>query len=92
LGAYRRRYVAQAAGFGNESASDRSEDEPHRGCHSIAEEQAEGEGEMIDPPEKLKTGGPIYWGMIGVGVFSPVWLACLRWRRGIDKLQTPKRS
>jgi hypothetical protein len=43
---YRRRYVAQATGFGNESASDRSEDEPHRRCHSIAKEQAEGEGEI----------------------------------------------
>jgi hypothetical protein len=46
LDAYRRRYVAQATGFGNESADDRSEDEPHRRRHSIAEEQAEGEGEM----------------------------------------------
>jgi len=47
LDAYRRRCAAQATGFGNESASDRSEDEPHRRCHSIAEEQAEGEGEIV---------------------------------------------
>jgi hypothetical protein len=51
LDAYRRRYVAQAAGFRNESASDLSEDEPHPRCHSIAEEQAEGEGEMMQLSE-----------------------------------------
>jgi hypothetical protein len=68
LDAYRRRYVAQAAGFGNESASDRSQDEPHRGCHSIAEELAEGEGEMNKRPERYKTGSRIYWLSISVGV------------------------
>jgi hypothetical protein len=53
LDAHRRRYVAQAAGFGNESASDRFEDEPRRRCHSIAEEQAEGEGEVTaEVPQK----------------------------------------
>ena len=46
LDAYRRRYVVQATGFGNESASDRPEDESHRRCHSIAEERVEGEGEI----------------------------------------------
>jgi hypothetical protein len=51
LDAYRRRYVAQATGFRNESASDRFEDEPHRRCHPIAEEQAEGEGEMMQLSE-----------------------------------------
>jgi hypothetical protein len=48
LDAHRRRYVAQATGFGDESPIDRSEDEPNRRRHSIAEEQAEGE-EMSDP-------------------------------------------
>jgi hypothetical protein len=47
LDAHRRRYVAQAAGFGNESASDRSEDEPHRRWHTIAEKQAEGEENLM---------------------------------------------
>jgi hypothetical protein len=49
LDAHRRRFVAQAPGFEDESASDRSEDEPNRRRHSIAEEQAEGKTEMIKP-------------------------------------------
>jgi hypothetical protein len=64
LDTYRRRYVAQAAGFRNESASDRSEDEPHRRRHSIAEKQAEGEVQMtllsdLEYPHWLMAAGAV---------------------------------